>query len=78
VTKGDANDTTEHWSVPATGKIGRVTYRLPRLGYVMAATREPKAKLLLIVVPAIVVGMLELMHIWRPRRRDGQGDGAAA
>jgi signal peptidase len=78
VTKGDANDTTEHWSVPVDGKIGRVSYRLPQLGYALAATREPKAKLLLIVVPAIVAGILELLHIWRPRRRDEQGDGAPA
>ena len=78
VTKGDANDTTEHWTVPVAGKIGRVAYRLPRLGYVLAATREPKAKLLLIVVPAIMVGILELMRIWRPRREEEERDGAPA
>jgi signal peptidase I len=78
VTKGDANDTTERWSVPVDGKIGRVAYRLPKLGYALALTREPKAKVLLIVVPAVVAGLLELMRIWRPRRDEEEADGAAA
>jgi signal peptidase len=78
VTKGDANDTTEHWSVPVNGKIGRVAYRLPALGYALAFTRDPRAKLLLIVVPALIVGLLELARIWRPRREEEERDGAPA
>ena len=77
VTKGDANDTTENWTVPANGKIGRVAYRLPKLGYALAITHGPAGKLLLIVIPALLFGVLELLKIWRPRR-EAEADGAPA
>ncbi|MEA2428678.1 MAG: signal peptidase [Thermoleophilaceae bacterium] len=77
VSKGDANDTTENWTVPTGGKIGRVAYRLPKLGYALALTREPGAKFLLIVVPALLFGLLELRRIWRPRR-EAEADGSPA
>jgi signal peptidase len=65
VTKGDANDTTESWTVPVTGKIGRVAYRLPKLGYALALTHGRNSKLLLIVLPALLFGVLELRRIWK-------------
>jgi signal peptidase I len=67
-TKGDANNTVEHWSVPASGRVGRVLYRLPELGYALALTRGRDARLLLIVLPALLLGGLELRRIWRPAR----------
>jgi signal peptidase len=67
-TKGDANDTTETWTVPADGRIGRVAYRLPKLGYALSATHGRNGKLLFIVFPALLFGAMELARIWRPRR----------
>jgi signal peptidase len=67
-TKGDANDTTESWTVPANGTIGRVAYRLPMLGYALSVTHGRNGKLLFIVLPALLFGVLELARIWRPRR----------
>jgi signal peptidase I len=65
VTKGDANDTGESWSVPLNGKVGRVAYRLPKLGYALALTHGRNSKLFLIVLPAVLFGVLELRRIWR-------------
>jgi signal peptidase I len=65
VTKGDANDTTETWTVPASGRIGRVAYRLPMLGYALSVTHGRNGKLLFIVLPALLFGVLELARIWR-------------
>lgn len=65
VTKGDANNATESWTVPVNGKIGRVAYRLPKLGYALALTHGRNSKLLLIVLPALLFGVLELRRIWR-------------
>jgi signal peptidase len=75
VTKGDANDTTENWTVPVNGKIGRVAYRLPMLGYALSATHGRNGKLLLIVLPALLFGALELRRIWR---REDEADVAPA
>jgi signal peptidase len=68
VTKGDANNAVERWSTPANGRIGRVAYRLPSAGRVVAAIRGRFGRLLLIALPALFLGIYELRRIWRPRR----------
>jgi signal peptidase I len=67
VTKGDANDATETWTVPAGGRIGRVAYRLPMLGYALSVTHGRNGKLFFIVLPALLFGVLELIRIWKPK-----------
>jgi signal peptidase len=66
-TRGDANDASEHWSVAADGRVGRVAYHLPLVGYALVWTHGRLARLLLIVIPALLLGALELRRIWRPR-----------
>lgn len=65
VTRGDANTGTEHWTVPAQGRIGRVIVDVPRAGFVMAWLRRPMVLLLLIVLPALVLAAFEIRAIWR-------------
>ena len=77
VTKGDANTTVERWSVPADGRIGRVMYRLPKLGYALTAVKGRVVILLLITIPALVLAAFALMSIWRPRE-DEDADVATA
>ena len=67
VTKGDANTNTEHWAVPEDGTIGRVAFHVPRLGYFMVWIHSTFGLLLLIVLPALILGATELWNIWRPR-----------
>jgi signal peptidase len=78
VTKGDANNTTERWSVPADGSIGRVEYRVPKLGYALAWVGGRGGKVLLIALPALLLGIYELVRIWRPTPRRKEGPSAAA
>jgi signal peptidase len=79
VTKGDANNTTEHWTVPGDGRIGRVEYRVPMAGYALAWVSGKQGKLLLIVLPAFLLGGYELVRIWRaPPARKEAPDAAAA
>lgn len=66
-TKGDANNTVETWQVAQQGGIGRVEYRLPKLGYVVAWISKPAGRLLLVVIPALLLGALELKRIWLPK-----------
>ena len=67
VTKGDANDSVERWDMDANGRLGRVVYRVPAVGYVLACLGDPRAKFALIVLPAALLALLELARIWRPR-----------
>jgi signal peptidase I len=70
-TKGDANNTVERWSVPTHGHLGRVWLKIPKIGYVLAKTRTPLGRILMVVLPAVLLALLELWQIWRPARRPG-------
>ncbi|MEA2458503.1 MAG: signal peptidase [Thermoleophilaceae bacterium] len=77
VTQGDANNHAEHWAIAQTGTVGRVTYHLPLIGYALVWTRGRFARLGLVVIPALLLGMLELGRIWRPRRPEHEAFDAA-
>jgi signal peptidase I len=67
VTRGDANSGSERWSVRAGGEVGRVAYRIPKLGYVTVAASTPLGRILLVVVPVLLLGAYEIRRVWRPR-----------
>ena len=50
VTRGDANTSTEHWRVPAGGSIGKVVYRIPKVGYALSYIDSGPARLALVVL----------------------------
>ena len=79
VTKGDANDTVERWTVPANGRISRVEVDVPKIGYAANAISGPRGKIMLVVIPAALLALFELVRIWRPEREsedEARGDGA--
>jgi signal peptidase I len=69
VTKGDANNAPERWRIPDRGRVSRVLYRLPKLGYARSLVGGPLGRLLLLALPALLLGVLELKRIWRPAGR---------
>ncbi|HWO69773.1 MAG TPA: signal peptidase I [Actinomycetota bacterium] len=73
VTKGDANTAPERWRVPVTGTIGRVVYRVPLVGYLLLWAGSRAGRLLLVVLPALALGAIELRRIWRPRPEEVRG-----
>jgi signal peptidase I len=68
VTRGDANNNVERWSVPADGTIGKVDYRIPKLGYALASTGSGPGRIALIAIPALLLCGLGLVRIWAPQR----------
>ncbi len=68
VTRGDANTSTERWTVPANGTVGRVVYRVPKLGYALVWTTTPAGRIALIAIPALLLCWTGLARIWRPER----------
>jgi signal peptidase len=65
VTQGDANSGQEKWNVPVGGQIGRVLYRVPKIGYALVWTQVPGGRIGLIVIPALLLIALALSRIWR-------------
>jgi len=68
VTRGDANEASERWSVPADGRIGRVRFKVRRVGALAVVAGTPAGRLLLIVGPAALLGMAEIRRLRRARR----------
>jgi signal peptidase len=68
VTRGDANTSTERWRVPAGGSVGKVAYRIPKIGYALSYIDSGPARLALIAIPALLLLWAALMRIWRPAK----------
>ena len=68
VTRGDANNAFERWSVPAGGEIGRIVYRIPAIGYPLTWIGSGLGRIGLIVIPALILLALGLIRIWAPER----------
>lgn len=64
VTKGDANRTTEHWSVPVSGSIGREVLIVPDVGRWMTALNRPTARIIEILGTMLLFAYLLLRWIW--------------
>lgn len=73
VTRGDANTSTERWNVAADGQIGKVVYRLPKVGYALAWAGSPPARIALVAIPALLLCAMALARIWRPSGEPGVG-----
>lgn len=68
VTRGDANTSTEHWRVPAGGSVGKVAYRIPKIGYALSYIDSGPVRLALVAIPALLLLWAALVRIWRPER----------
>jgi signal peptidase len=72
-TRGDANDTSERWQAKLNGKVGRVAYKVPKIGYAVEMTRTRRGRLGLISIPAFLLAIFELIRLWRPSHREAAG-----
>lgn len=68
VTRGDANDAGEEWTIPADGTVGQVVLRLPAAGYALGALGTPAGRLAVGGV-ALVLAVWTLRLIWLPAPR---------
>ena len=66
-TKGDANSTQDAWKVPATGTGWKLAFGIPYLGYAFGYLGTPQARLALLAVPGVLLGLLTLVDIWHPK-----------
>jgi signal peptidase len=72
ITQGDANTGQEHWSAPVNGQIGKVLYRVPKIGWAIVWAGTGPGHLALLAVPALLLATSLLARIWRrPEREAG-------
>ena len=55
VTRGDANDSTERWVMPADREVKRMVTRVPWIGHVMAWLASPLLRGLVLALAALAV-----------------------
>lgn len=72
-TKGDANGAPDDWRVPAVGTGWVAAFHVPTLGYILADLQSTTARLLLLVIPALLLGIITLFELWREREPRGRG-----
>lgn len=65
ITKGDANNSVERWTVRADGSIGRVRYRLPHLGYALFYMHTPWGRIVFVILPLTAAAIFLFRRIWR-------------
>ena len=69
VTKGDANGAPDDWRIPAVGTGWIAAGHVPVLGYVLADLQSPAGRLLLLIVPAVLLGLITLYELVTERRK---------
>jgi len=71
ITKGDANDSPDSFPVAGENVVGRVTLQLPLIGHVIAFAGSRLGMLLLVVLPAGLLGVLEVRDMLWESSEDG-------
>ena len=65
-TKGDANEAPDAWTAVLNGPDqARVKHHIPYLGYVYMALSNRWVQLLVIGLPALLIGVLVLVSLWK-------------
>lgn len=64
LTKGDANTGTERWSVDQHGRVGKLAFRIPKVGYGLAWAGGPLARAGLLIAGAGLLAAAAIRRIW--------------
>lgn len=70
-TRGDANTASENWQISSTEDIGRVIYRIPKLGWALMFARSQGLFVFMLGGALALLLVLELAAIWRTEEDDG-------
>lgn len=68
-TKGDANNADDIGKVPKSDVIGKVMFSVPYFGYAVDFAKKPLGFALLIIVPAGLIIIEEVLNIWKEVNR---------
>ena len=62
-TKGDANEDSDNFILPAQNMVGKVCFHIPYLGYVTQFVKTPLGLLLTLLIPGLAIIVMELRNI---------------
>jgi signal peptidase len=68
-TKGDANGAADDWQIPAVGTGWVESFHISRVGYALVDLQSGTARLLLLLIPAVLLGLITLYELVRDRSR---------
>jgi len=68
ITKGDANEDPDTWTVGKENVIGKLILIIPYIGYIGYFVKTPLGFLLLIIIPATLLIILEIRNIIKYRK----------
>jgi signal peptidase len=77
ITKGDANEAPDRWRVSGEGPVETVQIGIPKLGYVLMAMSDRRTKAALLGFPGMLLVLILLIEVWRPKPK-GQLGGSPA
>jgi len=78
ITKGDANEDPDQWTVKKENVIGKAIFTIPYIGYIGYFVRTPIGFILLIVIPATLIIIIEIRNIVKEVKKTKQGGKADA
>ena len=64
-TKGDANEDADPFVVLPDRVVGRVSFHVPFLGYIVQFVKSPMGLALTLFVPGLIIIAMEVRSIWR-------------
>lgn len=67
-TKGDANEESDSTLVPAQNIIGRVTFHVPFLGYVITYAHSDRGLFALLIIPGVLLIVTEIWELGKDLR----------
>ena len=69
VTRGDANRTTERWTIPRDGTVGRLRAHVPGLGMLVRPVNGGVSRGIATAAISVLLAAVALWAIWRPARK---------
>jgi signal peptidase len=72
ITKGDANEDPDQWTVKKENVIGKAIFTIPFIGYIGYFVRTPTGFILLIVIPASLIIIMEIRNIAKELKKQEQ------
>lgn len=62
-TKGDANKSVDSWTVDPKNVVGKVSFKIPFLGYIVNFAQKPQGFILLVIIPATIIVYEEIKNL---------------
>jgi signal peptidase I len=76
-TKGDNNPAADPWNKFTLGReVPKVVFHVPYVGYALTSLSQPKARMVLIGLPAILIALAVLAGLWEDAGREAKREGA--